>query len=75
MKPDRTLLQGRPYVPSHATDIAATFKRIRKAQREAAKIAESAQRAADADHDAHKQRLEANLEAQRRERRLRAVKS
>ena len=26
--PSQTLLQGKPYVPSHKTDIRETFKRI-----------------------------------------------
>lgn len=30
----KTLLTGKPYTPSHATDLAKTFKRIRAEQKE-----------------------------------------
>lgn len=31
----KTLLQGKPYVPSHATNVSATFARVRREQKEA----------------------------------------
>lgn len=65
------------YTPSHASDIRKTFAKYRRAQRDAAKIAESAQRAADAENARElEQRASdtAAVQAQFARRRIKAVK-